>query len=470
MNDMSSLPSVAAMEAAVAELRSSIQGQVVLPGETQYEEARRGWNLTVNQHPALIVLAETAADIAAAASFATGSGLDIAVTATGHGTVRPADGCLLINTSRMTGVAIDEKAKTARVEAGAKWGAVLGPAQAAGLAPLLGSSPDVGAVGYTLGGGFGWLGRKYGMATDSVLEFEVVTADGRQLRASASENSDLFWGLRGGGGSLIIVSAMTFKLYPVTTVYGGNLIYPMEMAPEVMRRYRQWIKDLPDEMTTSVVLMNMPPLPFVPEPLRGKSVVFVRGCYCGTEEQGRALVDSWRQWREPMIDMFGPMPFANVAQISSDPEDPMPSTLSGAWLREMSDTAIDVLVSRVKPAGGPPPIIMAEIRHAGGAVSRVDPDGAAYSNRQESLLLFYTGLTPTPEAQAGFAHYTGQMMEAMAPALSGRVYINFLEGSESVERVKDAFSAGALRHLSELKAHYDPDNRLNRAVNIVPGG
>jgi FAD/FMN-containing dehydrogenase len=455
---------------SVRDLGSRIQGQVLLPGDAEYDSARRGFNLTVDAHPALIVLPRSAADVVEAVRFAADADLDIAVAATGHGTVRPADDCLLINMSRMTGVSIDAQNKTARIEGGAKWGHVLPKAQEAGLAPLLGSSPDVGAAGYTLGGGLGWLGRKYGLAVDSALEFEVVTARGEMLRASARENNDLFWGLRGGGGSLAIVTAMTVRLYPVTTVYGGNLIYPMEMAPEVLFRYRQWIRELPDEMTSSVVLMNVPPLPAIPEFLRGKSVIFLRGCYCGDLEHGQALVDSWRQWREPMIDMFGPMPFANAAQISSDPEEPLPSTFGGAWLRELSDTAIEALVSFMRPSGGPPPIVLTEIRHAGGAVSRVNPADAAYGNRQEELLMFYTGMTPTPEAQKGFAGYTAQMKEAMGPALSERVYMNFLEGPESAERVRDGFSTTAYRRLAELKARFDPSNRLNRGLQIAPGG
>jgi FAD/FMN-containing dehydrogenase len=469
MGDLAKPSPNATSVGTVNELRSRMQGQVLLPDDAGYDGFRRGFNLAVDPHPAMIALPETAADIAEVARFASASGLDIGVMATGHGTVTPADDCLLINTSQMTGVSIDQQAQTARIEAGAKWGHVLPLAQDAGLAPLLGSSPDVGAVGYTLGGGFGWLGRKYGLSADSVIDFEVVTVDGQVLHASSTENSDLYWGLRGGGGSLAIVAAMTVKLYPVTSVYGGNLVYPMEMAPEIFRRYREWIKEVPDEMTSSVVLMNVPPLPVAPEFLRGKSVVFVRGCYCGAIEEGQALIDSWRQWREPMIDMFGEMPFSNAAQISSDPEDPLPSTYSGAWLRDLSDVAIEALVSAMTPAGGPPPIIMSEIRHVGGAIARVDPAEAAYGNRQEELLLFFTGLTPTPEAQQGFAHVRDQLKQALAPALSGRVYINFLEGSESAERVQDAFSDDAYQRLVQLKARYDAANRLNRGVHILPG-
>jgi hypothetical protein len=207
-----------------------------------------------------------------------------------------------------------------------------------------------------------------------------------------------------------------------------------------------------------------------PEFLRGKSVVFVRGCYTGELDEGKALVDSWREWREPLVDMFGPMPFANVAQISSDPEDPIPGKTSGAWLSTLSDKAIDALVWYMKPAEGPPPIILTEVRHVGGAVSRVNAADAAYGNRQESLLLFFTGMTPTPEAQQGFVAYLAKLKEALGPALSDRIYVNFVEGAESAERIQDAFSAGAYRRLRELKARYDPTNRLNRGVQIAPGG
>jgi hypothetical protein len=453
---------------SVTGLRTRVQGQVLLPGDAEYDRYRMGWNLTVDQRPALIVLPETAADIAEAARFAGQADLDIAVMATGHGVVRPADDCLLINTAHMTGASVDEQAQTARIEAGTKWGPVLALSQAVGLAPLLGSSPDVGAVGYTLGGGIGWLGRKYGLAADSVLEFEVVTSDGQMLTVSETENRDLYWALRGGGGgNLVIVTAMTIKLYPVTTVYGGNLIYPMEKGQEVMRRYREWIKNVPDEMTSSVALMNVPDLPIAPEFLRGKSVVFVRGCYCGNLDDGKALIDSWREWREPLVDMFGPMPFADVAQISSDPEDPVPGKTSGAWLSTFSDEAIDALFWYTKPADGPPPIIITEIRHVGGAMSRVNPGDAAYSNRQESLLLSFIGMTPTPEAQQGFAAYLAKLKEALGPALSGRVYINFVEGAESSQRVKDAFSAVAYRRLAELKARYESLGRC--PIGLAPG-
>ena len=358
--------------------------------------------------------------------------------------------------------------QTAWVEAGAKWGEVLAKTQAVDLAPLLGSSPDVGVVGYTLGGGFGWLGRKYGLAADSVRFFEVVTADGRLLRAGETENSDLFWGLRGGGGSLGIITGMEIKLYPVSTVYGGNLIYPIELAKAVFSRYRNWIASAPDELTSSIALMNFPPIPEIPDPLRGQSFVMVRGCYCGPVEQGEALIQMWREWQAPFIDDFKVMPFSQVATISNDPVDPLPGLSTGAWLRTLSDEAIDILIQHLAPGDGPSPLVFAEVRHVGGAVARVNSQANAYGNREASLLLQMAGVTPTPEAHRHLAHYTAQIKAQLRPYLTGGVYLNFLEGEESQQRVADGFSPEAYRRLTALKAAYDPDNHLHSGFNILP--
>jgi hypothetical protein len=344
---------------------------------------------------------------------------------------------------------------------------VLEKTQAVGLAPLLGSSPDVGVVGYTLGGGMGWLGRKYGLATDSVRFFELVTADGRLLRASETENSDLFWGLRGGGGSFGIITGMEIKLYPVSTVYGGNLFYPISLAKEVYARYRNWIASVPDELTSSIVLMNFPPLPQVPEFLRGQSFVMVRGLYCGPVQEGEALLQSWRDWQTPYFDGFRVMPFSEVGTVSDEPLDPTPVHSTGAWLRELSDEVIDTLLRTVAPgSNGPSPLIFAEIRHVGGAVARVSPQASAYGNREATFLLHLLGVTPTPEAYRQLAQYTGQIKEQLRPYLTGGVYMNFLEGEESQRRVESGYAPETYRRLAALKAAYDPDNRLLSGFNI----
>ncbi len=453
---------------ALDQLRAQLQGAVHVPGEAGYDDARRAWNLAISQHPAIIVAAQRPADVAAAVRFAQAQGLGVAVQSTGHGVVRPADGALLILTAPMAAVRVDAAAQTAWVEAGALWGAVLEKAQAVGLAPLLGSSPGVGVVGYTLGGGLGWLARKYGLAADSVRAFEGVTAEGELRRASAAENADLFWALRGGGGAFAIVTGLEIQLYPVTTVVGGNLIYPIELAREVITRYRAWIASAPDELTSSVVIMNFPPVPDVPEFLRGRSAVIVRGLYCGPVAEGEALLRYWRDWRAPLADLFRTMPFAEVATVSNDPRDPLPGYSSGAWLRELSDDAITALIEYGVARPGVPGVVFAEVRHIGGAVARADRRASAFGGRDAELLLSVIGVTPTAEARRQVAAHVAQLKRAMSASLTGSVYMNFLDGDESRARTADAYRPEDYQRLQRLKIQYDPHNRLSFSFNIPP--
>ena len=450
------------------QLWSGIRGEVLFPGDPRYDELRQAWNLSVGQHPAAITVARSAEDVSAAVRFAVSEGLGVAVQATGHGVKRPADGALLILTSQMRSVRVDADSRTAWVEAGAQWGAVLEATQAFGLAPLVGSSPNVGAVGYTLGGGMGWLARKYGLSADSVNYFELVTADGQVLRASQTENPDLFWGLRGGGGGGFgIVTGMEIRLYPVSTVYGGNLIYPVEAAREVLARYREWVASVPDGLTSSVVLMNFPPIPDVPEFLRGQSVVMVRGCYCGPIHEGEALLRHWREWRAPLVDDFKAMPFAQVASISNDPVNPIPAKSTGVWLRELADGAVDVLIQYAVPTDGPPTLMFAEVRHAGGAIGRVAPDDGAYSHRDAGFSLQMVGFTPSEDARRHFETYTDRFKGDLLSYLTGGVYINFLEGEEARKRTRDAYSPEAYRRLAALKARMDPGNVFNHGLDVA---
>jgi hypothetical protein len=451
-----------------AGLQSRIQGEVYVPGDPRYDAARKAWNLNIDQRPAIIVLAKNAPDISEAVRFARQQGLKVAVQSTGHGVIRPADECLLILTSSMREIQINPDSQTAYIEAGAKWGMVLEKSQAHGLAPLLGSSPDVGVIGYTLGGGMGWLARKYGLATDSVVYFDLVTADGRIVRASPTENSDLFWGLRGGGGSLGIITGMEIQLYPVSTVYGGNLFYPIDQAKEVFSRYRDWIASAPDELTASIVIQNYPPIPEIPEFLRGKSFVMVRGCYCGPVEHGEALLQGWREWQTPYIDDFKTMPFSQVATISNDPIDPIPGFSTGGWLHNLSDEAIDVLIQHGVSQNGSSPLVVTEIRYAGGTISKIDQHANAYGHRDASLILQLIGMTPTPEAQRHLKEYTDQFKSDLQPHMTGGVYMNFLEGEESRARIQDAYTPEVYRRLKALKAKYDPDNLFSFSFNIPP--
>ena len=453
---------------AVEDLRPHVEGAIILPNDPAYDTARLCWNRNVDQLPTVIVAALTAHDVSTAVQFARGQGLDIAVQGIGHGNVRPADDCLLILTNQMTRITIDPEAHTATVGAGVQWGPVLAAAQAHGLAPLLGSSPTVGVVGYTLGGGLGWLGRKYGLAADNVIAFELVMADGQQRYVSAEENSSLFWALRGGGGCLGVVTSLTFRLFPVTTVYDGNLIYPLEMAPEVFRRYRAWIANAPDELTSSVLIMNFPPVPELPPVLSGQRFVIVRGCYCGSIAEGDALLQTWRDWQPPLVDAFVEMPFSAAATISNDPVDPMPVAVSGAWLRELSDEAIETIVAYGQGVNGrPSPLIFAEVRHAGGAISRTATETAVFGNRDAELLLSLVGAAPTPDAHAFLTSYIREMKGALQPALTGGVYMNFLEGIESQQRLRDGLAPGGYERLARLKAAFDPENLFRYSFNVT---
>ena len=461
------MPTLVPVHYDVTELEEVLVGQVIQPTDADYDTARAAWNLSVDQYPALIVIARHADDVAAAVRYATAHELEIAVQATGHGVARNADSSLLIVTAQMTEVVIDPVTQSAWVEAGTKWGKVLEAAQAFGLAPLLGSSPTVGAVGYTLGGGMGWLARKYGLSADSVVRFEVVTAQGERLSVSEDMNSDLFWGMRGAGGALALVTGMEIKLYPVTMVYGGTIIYPAEDASEVLRFFREWTQYVPDEWTTSVALMNLPPLPELPPFLSGKSVVMVNGCYVGDPKIGQMMAQAWMDWKAPIVSTFAPMSFGNVASISNDPIDPLPGRSSGAWMADLSDDAIETLVRFTFPQGAPPTVVKTEVRHAGGAMARVDSESAAYSNRDAQFIMQTVGVTPTPEAVIAVEQYVREFKATLKPHLTGGTYLNFLEGEEKYASAGRSLAEEKMARIAKLKAKYDPQNRLNHMLNIT---
>ncbi|MBX3083017.1 MAG: FAD-binding oxidoreductase [Anaerolineae bacterium] len=449
------------------QLRAQVQGGVYTPEDDGYENARKAWNLTVDQHPAVIVTANNAAHVAATVRFARATGRGIAVQSTGHGVVLPANDSVLIRTSSMQEVRIDPVTQTAWVEAGALWHMVLTPAQKHGLAPLLGSSPYVGVVGYTLGGGMGWLSRKYGLAADSVRSFELVTPEGQLINASSAEHSDLFWALRGGGGNFGVITGMEIQLYPVTTVYGGNLIYPAEIAKQVFTLYREWIASAPDELTSSIAIMNMPNAPALPEPLRGKSVVMIKGCFCGSVKDGEALLAFWRSRLTPIADSFQAMPFSAVGTISNDPVNPSAGLSSGGWLKDLSDETIDAIIQYALARNGSP-LTGVDIRHAGGAIARVAKTSAAFSHRTAPYVMQMFGGASTSEAKTKLTDYIAGFKAALAPHLDG-VYLNFLSGEEARARSKEGYSEAAYQQLKGVKAVYDPNNYFRHSFDIPAG-
>ena len=450
-------------------LRFRLRGAAVPPGEDGYDAARSAWNLNAEHRPALVVLAQSAEDVRCAVEFAGSMGLGVGVLATGHGTGIPCDGGVLINTSRMRGVRVDPDAQLARVEAGALWDDVIEPAAVHGLAGLPGSSTRVGVVGYTLGGGFGWLGRRYGLAAHSVLRAEVVTADGRLVAAGPDEHPDLFWGLKGGTGNLGIVTSLEFALHPVRQVYGGNLYYPLDRAADVLRFFAHWSRSTPPELTASVTFRTFPPLPTVPEPLRGTKLVALRGCFCGDLADGKALIDQARTALGPAkVDDFAEIPAAALAAISRDPADRLAFMGHVELLRDLTPETIDTLIDLAGP-DAQSPLAMLEVRQLGGALA--GPAGALspMAHTSAAFSLNAIGITPTPETHLAVRAYLREVEARISGHATGDTYVNFLdlEGA-TAERIRAAYSAADWDRLVRLKAHYDPNNvfRFNRNIPL----
>ena len=451
-------------------LRAGLRGTAYAPGDEGYDGARSAWNLNADQRPALVVMAEDAADVVAAVRLARERGLGVGVMATGHGVASLPHGGLLVNTSPMKGVHIDPVAQTARVQPGVKWADLIPVAQKFGLAGLLGSTTDVSVTGYTTGGGFAWLGRKYGFNADSVIEGEVVTADGELVRVSADENEDLFWGIRGGGGNFGIVTSLEISLYPLTHVYGGNLFYPIEQAPEVLEHYAKWIETLPDEMTSAVVFLRFPPIPELPPYLSGRSFIAVRGAYSGeTPEEGKELMRPWREgFGEPDVDDMRVIPYAEMDAISMDPVDPVAIDLRVERLGELTPEAIATLVEVAGADSGMPSEVL-EIRQLGGALAREPTRPSAIGHRDSRFIMSVIAATSTPEVAERVRAYHARVAEAMCPFATGATYVNFLDLEEATpERVRAAYSPEVWERLVALKNRYDPENVFRFGRNILP--
>jgi FAD binding domain/Berberine and berberine like len=437
------------------------------PGDTGYAEGGAAWNRNAQQAPAAVVMAESAQNVLDALRLARTEGRGVGVMATGHGTATPCDNGVLVNTSRMRAIAVDPVARTARVAAGARWADVIPRAAAHGLAGLQGSSSHVGVVGFTMGGGFGWLGRRYGLASGSVRSAEVVTADGELVTAAADDNPDLFWGLGGGGGNFGIVTSLEFALHPVAHVYAGNLYYPVDRARDVLEFWAGWTAALPDEMTSAVAFRRFPPLPTIPAAFRGRLFVALRGCWCGEDlAEGAQLVDAARRaLGAPEIDTWAAMPAAGLDAVSMDPVDPLAALSHSELLRDLSAAAIDTLVDM----GSDSPLIMLELRQLGGALARSSTMLSPMAHSAAPFSLNAIGVTPTPQSVRAIRGYLAHVADAMRPHVTGETYLNFMDlGGATPQRVRAAYSADDWARLVDLKGRYDADNvfRFNR--NIQP--
>ena len=445
-----------------------IDGTIATPTDPDWDEARAGWNLAADQRPAAVAIVENADDVAAVASFAAENGLNIAAQGTGHGAgpLAPAlDGAILVKTQRMDGIEIEPESGTARVEAGVLSAELGKAANEHGLVFMPGSSPDVGVIGYTLGGGLSWFGRRHGFACNRVVAIDLVTAAGEARTVDAENDPDLFWALRGGGGSYALVTALHVKLLPLAEAYGGILIFPAEVGADAVRAYRDWAAEAPEEFTSVVRFVTPPPIPDVPEPLRGKPLLTIDGAFIGGKEEGDDLIAPLRAIGEPIMDSFAPMPTAGLSHIHMDPENPVPGIGDGMTLDELSDEAIEAWVGVAGIDSGSP-LLLSEIRHVGGALGREDENGGALSKLDAGWVMYSVGMLMTPELGEAIPAHINRIEEAMAPWGADGAYFNFSDRPRHVDHILPAEVCARLR---EVKAKWDPDNRVvaNHALELT---
>lgn len=426
---------------------------VVLPDDEAWDEARLAWNLAVDQRPEAVAVPRSAEEVAEVVHWAAAAGYQVAAQGTGHNAASLGDlsGTVLVKLHELRGVTIDPEARIARAAAGTIWIELVEAAAEYGLAALAGSSPDVGVVGYTLGGGLSFLGRKHGLMTNHVTAIELVTADGELRRVDAENDPDLFWALRGGGGSFGVVTAVEVGLIPLESVYAGHLWFPVDRAAEVLRAWRDWTETVTEEVTSIGRILQFPPIPDIPEPMRGSSFAVVEAIYCGDDPaEMDALLEPLRALG-PAMDTFRVMTMPELAKLHMDPEHPVPGTGDGGTLDLITDQTIDAIVAGVVGK----PILNTEIRHYGGAVARPRPDHGAVSAFSAPYILFAVGVAPTPQVKAAVHGVVASLMEALEPWLSGHTYLNF---AESRRDPRTFWPETVHARLKRIKNAVDPQN------------
>ena len=440
--------------------------RILRPGDPGWDAARQAWNLAVDQRPAAVALPRSPADVVAAVRQARRCGLRVAAQGTGHGAAAlgPLADTLLIKTSQMRGVTIDPAAWIARAEAGALWPDVLGAAAGHGLTGLAGSSPDVGVVGYTLGGGMSWLGRAYGLSANNVEAIELVTADGRLRRVDACHEPGLFWALRGGGGSFGVVTAVDLRLFPVAEVYAGLLWWPMRAASRVLPTWAQLTRSgLPDELTTSFRLMRFPALPEIPEPARGECFAVVDVIHIGSPAEADQILRPLRDLA-PVRDTLGPVPAEALSHLHMDPEQPEPGVGDGLMLASLPPEATVGLL-RVAGPDTASPLTAVELRHVGGEMRRARPGHGALAAVEAEYALYALGGVPTPAAASSVALGVGAVTSAMRPWAARQMYLNL---AESRRDPASFWPTAAYDRLREIKRAVDPGDLIRSNHPIPP--
>ncbi len=446
-------------DTAVQQLRARLRGELLLPSDARYDDTRKVWNGMVDKRPALIFRCAGVADVIHAVKFARDHNLLVSVRGGGHNIAGKAvcDGGLMIDLARMRSVHVDLVKRTARVEGGATLGDLDHETQAFGLATTAGVVTHTGVAGLTLGGGIGRIGRKYGLACDNLLSVDVVTTDGQFLRASATENADLFWGIRGGGGNFGIVTSLEFQLHPVgPVVLGGVIIHPLREAREIFRFYAQYSRTAPDELAADAVLLTSP---------EGEPVLAISVCYIGSLEEGERILQPLRRLGSPLADQISPIAYT---QLQAAGDAFFPTGLYYYWkthfMAEISDDAVEATVSHFATVPSPRSVIV--FQQYGGAVSRVGHAATSFSHREAQYDFIPTSIWTDFTESENQMNWVRQLWETMKPFSTGGEYVNSL-GEEGEDRVRAAYG-GNHERLVVLKNRYDPTNFFRLNANIKP--
>jgi FAD binding domain len=444
------------------ELHELLPGKVVLPGDATWEAARTPWVVNVDQQPRAVVLIDDAQDVVTAVRFARVNGLSVAAQPGGHGTTRALDETILLRTRGLDSIEVDVASRVARVGAGVKMGELMSALDGTGLTALPGSTLDTTVVGLSVGGGLSWFGRAYGLAADSLLALDVVDSNGQLVRVTADSDPDLFWAIRGGGGDFAIITAAEVALHPAETIYGGRLMWPIEHAAEVLKAFQTVTATAPDELTAWFHLLRFPPLPELPEPIRGGSFVTFDLTYLGDADRAEELLAPVRALRTPMIDTLGTVAPSALGQILAEPLDPTPALERSRLLATLPDEALEALLSVAGPEATSM-LTVVQLRHLGGALARPAAYPGAVGTVEESYQLFLLGIPAVPELVKPLLGQLAATEQAMAPFTSDRRMFNFLGHNADPSA---AFAPEALTRLRAIKAERDPFGviRSNRPV------
>jgi FAD/FMN-containing dehydrogenase len=443
---------------------AKVRGTIFRPADERYDEARAIYNGMIDRHPSLIVRCANVADVIASVTFAQEHGLEIAIRGGGHngqGLAMVDDG-LVIDLSAMTGVRVDPDARTVRVEGGATWADVDHATHAFGLATVSGIFSTTGVGGLTLGGGHGYLSRKYGLTIDNLLSADVVLADGRLVHASETEHPDLFWALRGGGGNFGVVTSFEFELHPVDTVIGGPLFWPLDDLEKTMEWYREWLPETPEDIYAFYLVGTVPPMEPFPEEIQGQNICGLTWSYTGPQEEFEDVIQEARDVAEPLFEGVGPMPYPVLQGMF----DALPAGFQWYWKGDFVEELTDEAIAAHRQFAEVPAMSAMHLYPIDGAVNRVDPDETAWRERDATWSMVITGVSPDPDDRELITEWTRDYWAAVHPHTAGATHVNFMM-DEGADRIQGTFGANYER-LQAVKAEYDPENVFHVNQNVKP--